>query len=583
MSDFDVELQTIFLEEAQSSLADTEQCFLRLEQDPSDAENLGKIFRLAHNLKGSSKAVGFDQLGEFTHHFETFILKIKNNELAASPPVVSFLLRCNDFLTQMIDGLKQDLKKQFDIHPLIQEMEQLSSGQASAPADDPPVAEVAAKADEPAIELSFAMPSPPAPAATSAVPAAEAPGHGEAAKNKAGEETIRVSTTKLENLLNVVGEMVILHSVLREQSLKSNNLELRKSLHQLEKIGKEIQDLSMSLRMLPIKPTFQKMQRIVRDTARAINKDIDLVLEGEETELDKTVLERIGDPLVHLVRNSVDHGIETADVRAAAGKNTRGRVRLSAYHRSGRLVIEVADDGGGLNPEKLKHKAVQKGLIQPHAQLSDREAWGLIFLPGFSTKEQVTEVSGRGVGMDVVKTNIQELGGEVEIESALGQGTTFRIILPLTLAIIEGLVTTVENHRFVIPLSTVAETLSLKPSQVHHRSGLGDVFLLRDENLPLFRLGDYFSIPSRNQDATSIVLVVRSNGNAFGLVVDDILGQNQIVVKALGSELSNLPGVSGSTILGDGKPSLIIEPVDLFKKGRLKTRPPATAKGESAA
>ena len=599
MDDFEREIKVCFLDEAGQSLSDTEQCFLALEANPKDADNLNLIFRLAHNLKGSSKAVGFDEMGHFTHEFETFILKIKNNEMEATGDIVSFLLRCNDFLKNMVDGYKADLEAKFDTQSLISEMLQLQSGQAAAPVAEPvpeeaPAPEVVAEA-EPEVEAmpeqeAAAMPEVAemapqpivnqmpqtivAPAAASAHAAAPVKTPAPAASAEKADDNLRVSLSKIEDLLNAVGEMVILQSVLKEQMGPDQPELVRRSTHQLAKVGKEIQDISMSLRMIPVKATFQKMQRIVRDTSKALNKEVQLTLIGEETELDKTILEKVNDPLVHLIRNSVDHGIENAELRLERGKSARGEVKLAAYHEGGRFVLEVRDDGGGLDPKKLIQKAFDKNLLKPGVQISDQEAYRLIFLPGFSTKEQVTDVSGRGVGMDVVRTNIESLGGEVQILSELGKGTTFRILLPLTMAIIDGMVVFVNEHKFVIPMTHVHETLSPNPDHVQTTTNMGEILLLRGENLPLYYVGDFFGFKSKKKAHELIALVIRNGVTPCALLVDDIQGQSQVVIKRLGPEFHAYRGVSGSTILGDGRPAFILEPPDLFNRG---ARAPAKA------
>lgn len=635
MDDFEKELKIGFLEEAAQAIADVEQCFLALESDPDNVENLNKIFRLAHNLKGSSKAVGFDEFGHFTHEFETFILRVKNGELKASAAVVNLLLRANDHVSQMIEELKGNLDARFDSTELLSEMTDFQEpSEEPVHAEEPeieetfiqpPIEQVEAVAvpvdpgvdvsadapvqEEPVVEVSSVV-QPPVTAAnptsvvepvmvaavTTAQSAVEAPqvasvqvsnqvskntppppstptqqgasaaGGGGAGSSAATDEYIRVALSKVETLINFVGEMVILQSVLKEQSHLLENPLVRKTVHQLGKVGKEIQDLSMGLRMVPVKPTFQKMVRIVRDTAQALNKEVGIQLQGEDTELDKTVLEKINDPLVHLIRNSVDHGIESVDIRRSRGKPDKGQVQLCAYQKSGKLHIEVIDDGGGLDPEKLQKIAIAKGVLKPGIQLTEKEAYQLIFAPGFSTKEKVTDVSGRGVGMDVVKTNISDLGGEIRIDSAIGKGTTFTIILPLTLAIVESMVVTYSNNKFVIPLSQVYETLNPKENMVQHSHDLGNVLMLRGENMPLIRLGDFFDIKSSQPLTQMIAMVIRTGKDPFALVVDDILGQFQVVTKPLGSELSDTKGVSGTTILGDGKPALIIECNDLLKR-----------------
>ncbi len=566
--DFETELKLSFLEEAEQSISEVENCFLILETEPQNLENLNKIFRLAHNLKGSSKAVGFDEFGAFTHEFETFILKVKNGQLDCTPQVVNILLQSNDHVSKMIQGLKGDLAATFNSVDLLNQMRNYTPGETKE--QPAPIVEAPKASSEPSIDEILAQ-----EAALANQPKIVAKAPSAAAKPTiavSADESIRVALSKVEALLNSVGEMVILQSVLKEQVLTTQNDQLIATVLQLSKISKEIQESSMSLRMTPVKPTFQKMQRIVRDTSLALNKEVTLTLVGEETELDKTVLEKINDPLVHLIRNSVDHGIEKADVRSAQGKSEKGNVTLSAYHQSGKLVIEVSDDGGGLNPEKLRQIAIQKKIISESQKLSDDECRNLIFAPGFSTKEAVTDVSGRGVGMDVVKTNITELNGEVQIISELGKGTTFRIILPLTLAIIDSLIILSGGQKFAVPLVHVHETLRPHINQIQTNKNLGETLLLRGENLPVYRVGDFFGLKTSPQTTDLIALVIRSSKKPFCLMVDDILIQNEIVTKPLGLELQNLKGVSGSTILADGKPALILEPQDLILRKRTELR-----------
>lgn len=643
MDDFEKELKQGFLEEAGQAIDDVEQAFLSLESNPDDRAVLDKIFRLAHNLKGSSRAVGFDAMGKFTHDFESLLLKFKEGQLKASPEIINLLLRCNDHLKQWVDTLRSDLGADYNSDELLQEVQAALNGelavatvqpedeapQESVPEllmeaeglkipsgdlfveseDPPPVTEnvppvtdeaipqvstapiaSAVPAPVPQIEptpVEFAKPelevvgthqppmgasasssvSPPAAVKSGSSPApsgaSNSSGASSGSNSAAMEESIRVSVAKVEKLLNFVGEMVILHAVLREQSVVSPPL--AKTVHQLGKVTKEVQDMAMSLRMVPVKPTFQKMTRIVRDTASALEKKVQLILEGEETELDKTVLEKMNDPLVHLVRNAVDHGIEDTERRADSGKKPLGTVTLRAEHRSGKLAIEIADDGGGIDPVKIRSLAEKKGLVKPGASLSERDTLHLLFAPGFSTKSQITDISGRGVGMDVVKTNVTELGGEIEIASVLGKGSTFTVLLPLTMAIIDGMVVRSGDDRFVIPLVHVNECLKAHQEMIQNFTGVGEVLLLRGENLPLVSLQSLLGrkTPEKRE---GIALVVRSAGEAFAFLVDDIIGQYQVVVKQLSSELSHLKGFSGSAILGDGRPALIVEPHELIKK-----------------
>lgn len=610
MDDFERQLQETFLEEATQLIDDAEQCFLSLESDPDNKELLEKIFRLAHNLKGSAKAVGFDQVSVFTHQFESLLLKLKSGELPVTGNIVGLLLRSNDHISFMIKTLKESPQNNIENLELIEEIKAHMNGEvsqnthssnepmpdhSSAPTETdhspvdipndapplestdapPPAAEGFVNFSDPAVTAAIQATlgsSPVAPAdkptapvlkivpeakvATPAPAAAAKP----AAQPSTVDESIRVSIKRLEKLLNFVGEMVILQTVLNEQATGTGSTLLRKTVHQLGKVTKEVQDISMSLRMVPIKQNFQKMQRIVRDTSALLGKKINLVLHGEETELDKTVLENISDPLVHLVRNAVDHGIESGADRVKAGKPEVGTVTLSAYHHGGKLVIDIVDDGGGINTEVLQRKAIEKKLIRPDAKLTEKEKINLIFKPGFSTKAVVSEVSGRGVGMDVVKNNIASLQGEVDVTSTMGKGSCFKITLPLTMAIIDGMTVRIEKERYVIPLSHVHESVRPTLADIHLSAGVGEVLLLRGENLPIYRLSSLLAKKTPPAAATDcIAIVVRTSQTPFAILVDDILGQQQVVVKKLGAEIKNTHGFSGSAILGDGRPALILE------------------------
>ena len=599
MEDFEIELKNTFLEEASQLISDVEQCFLDLEGAPTDPAMIGKIFRLAHNLKGSANGVGLIHVGDVTHHLESLLLLIKNGEITPDQGIVNLLLRSTDHIAKMIETLKGDLNAQFDNAGIIAELEFAAKNKAvlgAAPAGATPAAPAAKPLinDVPGLTLFddsdvFVPDAAPATAATvtasvaviastSGTPAAhgkadEAPKasaptppaqkQGQAA---AADEGIRVSLIRVEKLIDFVGEIVILHSVLRDQASSSNNLLLRKTVDQIGKVTKEVQDLSMSLRMVPVKPLFQKLQRIVRDTSGALSKDIKFNMIGADTELDKTVLERINDPLVHLIRNSCDHGVESTEDRLKSGKDRQGNVTLAAYRQSGKLVFEVKDDGAGLNPKKLMAIAEKKGVIAPGTVLSDKDAMALIFAPGFSTKEQVTDISGRGVGMDVVRTNIEQMQGQILIDSEIGRGTTFKVLLPLTLAIIDGMVVRIDSQRFVIPLAQVHETVRMSSSEIKHTTGLGEILLLRGENIPIYDCGVMLGRRSEGTSSSeAIAIIIRTMDKPYAVVVDDILGRYQVVTKQLGVEVQNLKGISGSTILGDGKPALILEVDDLVK------------------
>ncbi len=566
MDDFERELKLGFLDEAEQSITDVEQSFLSLESDPGNKENINNIFRLAHNLKGSSKAVGFDQLGQFTHEFESFVLRVKDGDLKISGAVVSLLLKTTDFIKEMILKLRVNLNADLPSGVILEEMKNFTQVNAHAGSEAPQLVVAADSPVENEAPVSVHTDAPVPEPINNVTEFQKKKKTVAAAKPPALDESIRVAGSKVDKLLNAVGEMVILQSVLAQSKdgVGMNDQNFKKTMHQLSKVSKEIQDISMGLRMVPIKPIFQKMQRIVRDTAQVLEKEINLTLVGEESELDKNVLENINDPLVHLIRNSVDHGIESAEKRLAAGKSLCGNVELKAYHRSGKLVIDIIDDGGGLDPQFLRAKAIEKGIIAATEELTDAECLKLIFRPGFSTKDAITEISGRGVGMDVVKTNIERLGGEIQVESTLGEGATFRITLPLTLAIIDAMIATYGGQKYVLPLNHVYETLQPQPGQVYKEKNLGTVLMLRGENLPLYHLGDFFALKRHKAETNMIAMVFRNDNRPYAIMVDDIIAQQPVVVKRLSNDMEGMIGISGTTILGDGKPCLILEAQDLL-------------------
>jgi two-component system, chemotaxis family, sensor kinase CheA len=364
---------------------------------------------------------------------------------------------------------------------------------------------------------------------------------------------------------------VILQSVLKERMEDSEDLELKKIIAQLSKITKEVQDVSMQLRMVPVKPVFQKMQRIVRDTAELLKKDINFRMVGEDVEIDKTVLDMIGDPLTHLTRNSVDHGIEDFEAREASGKGKTGQIELRAAQESGRLILSITDDGKGLDTDRLYHKAVEKGIVKAGTTLSIEEIQKLIFHAGFSTKEQVTELSGRGVGMDVVRSNIEALGGEIQILSEKGKGTCIKVFLPLSLAIIDAIVVKANQSRYVIPLSHIQELVQLSTDMLHDASGIGDVLMLRGDNIKTYSLRHLLGLNDTDYDyKDAAIIVIRTSDDAFAVVVDEVVSRQQVVVKKLGDEVCYLAGFSGSTILGDGLPALILEMQELIKMAAKK-------------
>ncbi|MGB8712107.1 MAG: chemotaxis protein CheW, partial [Onishia taeanensis] len=412
--------------------------------------------------------------------------------------------------------------------------------------------------------------------AESGKPAAKAQDNKAKAKPKAassGESSIRVPVNKVDQIINLVGELIITQSMLDQTVSEMDATQggsLVNGMSLLQRNARDLQEAVMSIRMVPMDYVFSRFPRLVRDLAAKLDKNVELVTEGESTELDKSLTERIIDPLTHLVRNSLDHGIESPDKREAAGKSRTGRLTLSAQHQGGNILIEVKDDGGGLNREKLLAKAESNGV--PTAEnMSDDDVWQLIFAPGFSTADQVSDVSGRGVGMDVVKRNIQAMGGHVEIQSRQGQGTTTRIVLPLTLAILDGMSIKVGNEMFILPLGTVLESLQPRKEDIYAMAGDDVVMKVRDEYLPVVAVHQALDVTQAETEPTNcIAVIVQGEGRRYALLVDDLIGQQQVVVKNLETNYRKVSGVSAATILGDGSVALILDVTDLHRLSRTK-------------
>ncbi len=388
---------------------------------------------------------------------------------------------------------------------------------------------------------------------------------------KAAENSsIRVSIDKVDSLINMVGELVITQSMLGQLGTDfdlSRLAKLQEGLSQLEQNTRELQESVMKIRMMPISFAFSRFPRLVRDMGKQLGKKINLVMLGESTELDKTVMEKIGDPLIHLVRNSIDHGLETTESRLAAGKSEQGTITLNAFHQGGNIVIEVKDDGSGLNEEKIRQKAIANGLIQESEPMTPEEVHNLIFLPGFSTAETVSDISGRGVGMDVVRRNINELNGSIDVFSKPGVGSTFTIRLPLTLAILDGQLVRVANETYIFPLVSIVESIQLENKALNNITGSQQVMQLRDDYIPIIRLDEVFNLQRDFEESGETMLViVEADNEKIGLVVDDLLGQQQVVIKSLEQNYQKVSGISGATILGDGTVALIIDTSSIGKR-----------------
>ncbi len=434
---------------------------------------------------------------------------------------------------------------------------------AAAPAPTPESASITAPAPTP-IPMPATTASPPAPAAVPTPATVEV-------------NSIRVAIEKIDELLNVVGEVVITQSMLGQlaRDFEGVNADrLRAGLAQLESNVRELQESVMRVRMLPVGSVFSRFPRLVRDLSARLGKQIRLQLSGEQTELDKTVLEKIGDPLVHLVRNSVDHGIETVTERLAAGKPAEGTITLNAFHKGGTIKIVISDDGKGLHRDRLLEKARARGLVSPDAVLTDTQVNELIFMPGFSTAAQTTDLSGRGVGMDVVRRNIKELGGDVELKSEPGRGTTTTITLPLTLAIVDGQTVQVGEETYIVPLVGIIESLQLRDGAAHEVYEHGEVFHFRGDYIPVIRLHEVFGVEPRSRNlADGLLMVVEGDGRRAGLFIDALLGQQQVVIKSMETHYARIPGVGGATILGEGSVALILDVPGLLRLAANRSSP----------
>jgi len=649
----------VFLDEADEQIGLMEQGILQLEQGGETLPVLQAIFRAAHTLKGSSRTMGFADIGDLTHRMENVLDRLRKEELAVAAPVVDLLFECLDALKELkyaiiegkahalslsslfarleaFDGsspgaepvaeispasisdqepeetsgtdeftfriaitlASETLMKSVRVFIILQALEGLGNILQTDPSRQDLDNETFGERFEVVLETSTteadlrqlltgisevkAVEIHPLTARLTVAPEAAAPSAQEESdmKGRPGRktsQTIRVDVGRLDKLMNLVGELVIdrTRMVQLGMALSTKNeiddlhASLAETASHIGQVTDELQEEIMKARMLPIEQVFNRFPRMVRDLAQKAGKEVHFVVEGRETELDRSVIEVIGDPLIHLLRNAIDHGIEKPEERLQAGKPETGTIRLSARHEENYIVIEVEDDGKGIDPAYIRASAVRKGMISSEsaARLTDREAINLIFASGFSTARQVSDVSGRGVGMDIVKSNLQKLNGLIDIQSTAGVGTRFTVKLPLTLAIIRGLLVTVGEGVYAIPLTSVLEAIVVKYDQVHLINGC-EVVLHREQSLPLLRLGKVFGSAdarrhakerSSTQKQELYVVVVGLAEKQIGLVVDSLLGEQEVVIKSLGRYLGEIRGISGATILGDGRVALIVD------------------------
>jgi two-component system chemotaxis sensor kinase CheA len=598
---FDDEMTELFCAESQDLLQEVEQGVLVLERNPADAASIDVVFRVFHTFKGNAGVLKLVVLQRLTHELESVLDAARRGKLVLGREAIDLILAGADVLRRYVAEILAQLAGHdrgrsipLPIPDLIERVQRLLSDRSpalgaaakpavSTPAPAPPpapahaaqrlsqaavpVALLAAPITSPAsvsAQLPVSAPVPAAPA-TPAMLAAAAPVTPVAAPG-----SVRVDTLKLDGLIDLVGELVVAQSlVVQSPELTTvGSAELTRCLGQLRGITSDLQRTAMSLRMVPIGGTFRRMARLVRDLAVELGKEIDLRLEGEETELDRTLVEELADPLVHMIRNSADHGIELPAARVAAGKPPTGTITLRAFHQGGFIVIKIEDDGRGLSAERIRAKAVERGLVQPDEPLERADILDLIFRPGFSTAEQITGLSGRGVGMDVVRRGIEGIRGKVDVSSVEGRGTTFTLSVPLTLAIIDGLIVGVGDQRYIVPTLSVRESFRLTPGAVTTIQGRGEVVEVRGRLTPMLRLGRFLGDPGPVAPAAGsegIVVVVESGQDCRCLLVDDLLGKQEVVIKSLGDMFRGRTAFAGAAILGDGRVGLILDVNALVK------------------
>ncbi len=604
--DPDFDLIGEFITEGIDLITDAEEALLSLENDPDDMEAVGTVFRAFHTIKGTSAFMELSIISEMGHHAETLLSRVRDGEIRYTGGYADLALRSLDMLKELIESVEPALSGESLYKPegydelmrLLENPEKAGVSEESGGAGMPRIGDILVaqgKVDRESVEEAVDLPRlgdilvaegkverdelEEAVAAYPDVPIGKAIVESKAASvkdvgqalrtqrqmkegKKAVEASIRVGTDRLDRLIDMVGELVISHSMVAQDEIVVNNgnHELLKKVSHTSKIVRELQDMSMSMRMVPLKATFQKMTRLVRDLARNIGKNVNFVTEGEDTEIDRNMADAIKDPLVHMVRNAVDHGIETPEIREKIGKPKDGLIQLSAYHSAGSVVVEIKDDGKGIDREVILNKAREKGLVSDGNTLSDREVFNLIFEPGFSTAKTVTDVSGRGVGMDVVRKNIEALRGQIEIQSELEKGSVFQMRLPLTLAIIDGMVARVGKETYVIPMLSIVTSIKPDPKDLSTVLNRGEMLSLQGRLIPLFRLADLYQIEGakRNPDET-LAVVIEDDGSQAGLIIDELIGRQQVVIKTLGETMQNIPGISGSAIMPNGRVGLILD------------------------
>jgi two-component system, chemotaxis family, sensor kinase CheA len=549
----DPELLSDFVLESREHLASLEAELLVLERDPSNTEALDAIFRSFHTIKGLAGFLELWEVQKMAHEVETVLDQARNLKFTVSSEAIDVILLSADYLKRWLAHLEAVLHSQA----------------SRAPESDPHLlARVAGIPSLSAKSIQGDVGVLAAAVETSGNPPAARPETSGENKSRSETMAVKVDTAKLDYLVDMAGEMVIAETLVRHdpELARIKTPRLQRNLGQLARITSELQKTAMAMRLVPIGPLFRRMARLVRDLSRQFGKSVEMVTEGDEIELDRTIVEELADPLMHMVRNAMDHGFEPPEARTAAGKPASGRLLLKAQHQAGQVVIELSDDGRGLDRERILAKAIERGLVASGEELSDGQIYELIFRPGFSTAAEVTNVSGRGVGMDVVRKHIEKLRGRIEIRSAAGQGSTFLLKLPLTLAIIDGLVVSVGQERYIVPLFAIREIFRPKADTIWTVQEREEMALVRGSLIPVVRLYQKFGVVPRSKDPGEGVLVLaEGESQRFCLLVDEVIGKQEVVIKSLGEMFAGSLGIAGGAILGDGRVGLILDLDRLFR------------------
>ena len=608
----DYELIGEFIDEGSDLIAKAEEALLMLETDPDDMDAVGMVFRAFHTIKGTSAFLELAIIADMGHHAESLLSRVRDREIRYTGGYADLSLRALDMLKALLEGVQEALGGAALMKPpgydeLLTVLSAPEAAGVSEDISDAPLPRVGdllvaqGKVSREDVEKTVASPrvgdimvaqgtvtreqienaadsGEDAPLGVKMVKAQQASVKDVSQALRAQQRmknpqnvvdsSVRVSTSRLDRLIDMVGELVIAHSMVAQDDIviNGNNHDLIKKIGHTTKIVRELQDMGMSLRMVPLKATFNKMARLVRDVSRKTGKQVHLVTDGEETEIDRNLVDVINDPLVHMIRNAVDHGIEAPEARRENGKEETGQVKLAAYHSAGNVVVEIQDDGKGLDRDVILNKAMQNGLVSEGAALSDRDIFNLVFEPGFSTAAEVTDVSGRGVGMDVVRKNIESLRGQVEIHSVKGVGSTFKMSLPLTLAIIDGMVVKVGCETYVIPTVSIIKSIKPEPQDISTVYGRGEMISMQGKLIPLVRLVDLYGLEGDIvDDEHMLVVIVEDEHHKAGLVIHELVGRQQVVIKTLGETMRHIPGISGSAIMPNGRVGLILDVGSLMR------------------